>query len=153
MSRRAVRPTRPARVLAAVGLARLLARLSPARLRKVLDRLSRGTRPAAYAEASAAREAVTAASPRCGRPEACLPLSLATVLLCRSGGTWPIWCVGVRRLPPFGAHAWVEAQGRPVGEEHPPDYFRAFYTVPDRARQEAAGTDGTADAGARSRTP
>jgi hypothetical protein len=33
-------------------------------------------------------------------------------------------------MPPFGAHAWVEAEGRPVGEDYPPDYFRTFFTVP-----------------------
>ncbi len=38
-------------------------------------------------------------------------------------------CVGARRVPPFGAHAWVEADGRQVGEDYPPDYFRVFFTV------------------------
>ena len=56
--------------------------------------------------------------------------SLATVLLCRWRGAWPTWCVGVRRLPPFGAHAWVEAEGVAVGEDYPPDYFRTLFTVP-----------------------
>ena len=28
--------------------------------------------------------------------------------------------------------AWVEAEGRMVGEEYPPDYFRIFFTVPQR---------------------
>ena len=39
--------------------------------------------------------------------------------------------VGVaRRLPPFAAHAWVEADGVMVGEDYPPDYFRILLTVP-----------------------
>jgi hypothetical protein len=33
-------------------------------------------------------------------------------------------------LPPFAAHAWVEAGGVPVGEEFPADYFCRFYAVP-----------------------
>jgi hypothetical protein len=32
-------------------------------------------------------------------------------LLCRLRGQWPTWCVGAWRIPPFGAHAWVEADG------------------------------------------
>ncbi|WP_137990452.1 lasso peptide biosynthesis B2 protein [Streptomyces vilmorinianum] len=123
-------PWRRAQVHGVVALARLLARRPPGRIRAVLVRVSRGARPAGYADARAAREAVTAVSPACGRPEACLPLSLATVLLCRLGGAWPTWCVGVRTLPPFGAHAWVEAEGRAVGEPHPPGYFQTFFTVP-----------------------
>ncbi|MGW4162864.1 lasso peptide biosynthesis B2 protein [Streptomyces sp. NPDC004788] len=113
-----------------VGVARLLARRSPRRMRAVLGAVSRGARPARYEEARAARDAVTAVSMRCAAPEGCLPRSLATALLCRLHGRWPTWCVGVRRLPPFAAHAWVEAEGVPVGEDHPPDYFRTFFTVP-----------------------
>jgi hypothetical protein len=35
----------------------------------------------------------------------------------------------VRRLPPFGAHAWVEVDGVMVGEVYPPDYLRSLVTV------------------------
>ncbi|WKX74511.1 lasso peptide biosynthesis B2 protein [Streptomyces sp. XD-27] len=114
----------------AVGCARVLARRPPRRIRAVLARVSRDARPASYAEAKAARDAVTAVSLACTGPEGCLPRSLATALLCRVHGQWPTWCVGVRRIPPFGAHAWVEAEGLVVGEDHPPDYFRTFFTVP-----------------------
>ncbi|GGR86365.1 hypothetical protein GCM10010252_26300 [Streptomyces aureoverticillatus] len=122
----------PRRVLArlAVGCARALAHLPPRRLRAVLDRVRRGARAASHADATAARETVTAVSLACTGPEGCLPRSLATALLCRAHGQWPVWCVGARRLPPFGAHAWVEAEGVPVGEDHPADYFRPFFTVP-----------------------
>jgi hypothetical protein len=110
------------RVLArvAVGAARLLASQSPRRIRTVLEFLRRGTKPATLEQARAARDAVTA-----------VPRSLATILLCRLRGRWAAWCVGARRVPPFGAHAWVEVGGIPVGEdEYPPDYFRTFFTVP-----------------------
>ncbi|MGA5818169.1 lasso peptide biosynthesis B2 protein [Kitasatospora sp. NPDC094028] len=113
----------------AVGLARLLARKPPARIRVVLTRLSKGARPATYAEAEAARDAVLAVSLRCAAFEGCLPRSLATILICRARGTWPTWVVGVRARPPFGAHAWVEAEGRMVDEGVDPAYFRSLFTV------------------------
>ncbi|MFE6195304.1 lasso peptide biosynthesis B2 protein [Streptomyces sp. NPDC057838] len=114
----------------AVGAARLLARRRPRQIRTVLELLRRGARPATVAQTRAARDAVVAVSLACGGREGCLPRSLATILLCRLHGQWPTWCVGARRLPPFGAHAWVEAEGVAVGEHHPPDYFRPLFTVP-----------------------
>lgn len=113
----------------AVGLARLLARRPPARIRAVLERLRRGARPATHAQASAAHHAVLAVSLRCAGPEACLPRSLAVALLCRSRGVWATWCVGVSRRPPFMAHAWVEAEGRMVAENVGPDYFTRLVVV------------------------
>lgn len=127
---RAVPLRRRAEVRLVVGLARLLARRPPRRIRAVLRRVSRGARPARYDEALAARETVVTVSLACAAPEGCLPRSLATAMLCRLHGRWPVWCVGVRRVAPFAAHAWVEAGGVPVGEDAPPDYFRAFFTVP-----------------------
>lgn len=114
---------------ALVGAARLLSTQPPRRIRKVLSWLRRGARQASFDETKAARDTVVAVSLACAGPEGCLPRSLATVLLCRLRGQWPAWCVGARRIPPFGAHAWVEAEGVPVGEEYPPDYFRKFFTV------------------------
>lgn len=114
----------------AVGAARLLARQSPRRIRKVLTWLRRGAQPATFAQAKAARDAVAAVSLACAGREGCLPRSLATILLCRLRGQWPTWCVGARKLAPFGAHAWVEADGIPVGEDYPPGYFRTLFTVP-----------------------
>lgn len=119
-------------VLLAVGAARLLATRPPRRIRRVLGWLQRGTRPATYDEAKSARDAVMAVSLTCAGRDGCLPRSLATALHCRLRGRWPTWCVGVRRIPPFGAHAWVEAGGLPVGEHYPPDYFRTFFTVPEQ---------------------
>jgi hypothetical protein len=115
---------------AVVGAARLLATRPPGQVRSVLAVLRRGARPATYAEAKAARDTVVAVSLTCAAREGCLPRSLATVLLCRLRGSWPAWCVGARRLPPFAAHAWVEADGAMVDEDYPPDYFRALFRVP-----------------------
>jgi hypothetical protein len=113
-----------------VGAARLLATRSPRRIRAVLGWLRRGARPATFEQAKAARDTVVAVSLHCAAREGCVARSLATVLLCRLGGQWPTWCVGARRLPPFAAHAWVEADGIMVGEDYPPDYFRVLFTVP-----------------------
>ena len=114
----------------AVGAARLLATRSPRRIRAVLGRLRQGARPATLEQAKAAQDAVVAVSLHCAAREGCLARSLATVLLCRLRGQWPTWCVVARRLPPFAAHAWVEADGIMVGEDYPPDYFRILFSVP-----------------------
>jgi hypothetical protein len=113
-----------------VGVARLLATQPPRRTRKVLSRLRRGAAPATFEQVKAARDTVVAVSLHCAARQGCVARSLATVLLCRLQGQWPTWCVGARRVPPFGAHAWVEAEGRPVGEDYPADYFRTLLTVP-----------------------
>jgi Transglutaminase-like superfamily len=121
----------PRRLLAwaVIAVARLLATRSPARIRTVLTLVRRGARPATYEEAKAARDTIVAVSLTCAAREGCLPRSLATVLLCRLQGRWPAWSVGVRRLPPFAAHAWVEAEGAMVDEDYPPDYFRPLFQV------------------------
>jgi transglutaminase superfamily protein len=126
---RSVPLTRRVLAYAVVGVARLLATRSPARIRSVLRLIRRGARPATPAEAKAARDTVVAVSLTCAAREGCLPRSLATVLLCRLQGRWPTWTVGVRRLPPFAAHAWVEADGVMVDEDYPPDYFRPLFRV------------------------
>ncbi|WP_030851748.1 lasso peptide biosynthesis B2 protein [Streptomyces sp. NRRL F-4474] len=112
-----------------IGCAHLLATLPPRRIRAVLALLRRGARPATLAEAEAARETVLAVSLAAGGRKGCLPRSLATVLLCRCRGQWPTWCVGVRTRLPFAAHAWVEAEGEPVGEGTPAGYFQRFFAV------------------------
>ncbi|MFD1148852.1 lasso peptide biosynthesis B2 protein [Saccharothrix hoggarensis] len=109
------------------AVARGVARLPPQRIRSLLTVLSAGARPAGHAEALAARDAVTAVSLRCAGP-GCLPRSIATALLCRVKGSWPTWRVGVRTAP-FSAHAWVEAEGRPVGEPPGTELLHVLMTV------------------------
>ncbi|KAB7842811.1 lasso peptide biosynthesis B2 protein [Streptomyces mobaraensis] len=113
----------------ALAVAFPLSLLPPHRLRAVLAVLRRGAVPASYERAGAARRAVCAVSLYCAGPRGCLPRSLGTALLCRFGGCWPTWCTGVRKVPPFSAHAWVEAEGRPVDEGVPDDYFGRLLTV------------------------
>ncbi|RKT54599.1 lasso peptide biosynthesis PqqD family chaperone [Saccharothrix australiensis] len=113
--------------LAAVAVAAPLTRLPPKVLRAVLALASRGARAATAAQASAAREAVVASSLRCA-VNGCLQRSIATALLCRARGTWPTWRLGARTTP-FGAHAWVEAEGRMIDEPLPDGYYVPLITV------------------------
>jgi hypothetical protein len=111
-------------------VARPLTLLPPRSIRAVLAQVRHGAAPARYEQAKSAREAVVAVSLACLGPRGCLPRSLATALLCRMSGAWPTWCVGVRTNPPFGAHAWVEAEGHAVEEGVPPGYLAHLLTVP-----------------------
>ncbi|MEV5326371.1 lasso peptide biosynthesis B2 protein [Nonomuraea sp. NPDC052634] len=138
----AVLPEAPARlspltrlqIAAVVPVARLIHRRPPAELRRRLARLARGARPARYDEAKRARDEILTASPRCRGDRACLIRSLSVVLLCRLRGVWPAWCVGVLAVPPFAAHAWVEAEGRIVDEPLAHTDYRAFFKVAVEAR-------------------
>ncbi|MFF0339801.1 lasso peptide biosynthesis B2 protein [Kribbella sp. NPDC004875] len=112
-----------------VPLAKLLAARPPAQLRRLMGVLAKGTRPADAQLTTRARAAVVAVSLTCAGPQGCLPRSIATALYCRLRGRWPTWYVGVRRYPPFGAHAWVEAEGHPIGEPHPPSYHATLFSV------------------------
>ncbi|MEU7472676.1 lasso peptide biosynthesis B2 protein [Streptomyces sp. NPDC044984] len=112
----------------------LLTLLPPRRIRAVLCVLRRGAAPATAAQAQNARDALCAVSLRCTGPKGCLPRSLGAVLLCRLRGTWPTWCAGVRVVPPFTAHAWIEAEGLPVGEGVPEGYFARLVSVEPRPR-------------------
>ncbi|MFE0451837.1 lasso peptide biosynthesis B2 protein [Streptomyces sp. NPDC058914] len=110
-----------------------LALLPPRRIRAVLRVLRRGATPATAEHARGARDAMCAVSLRCAGPKGCLPRSLGAALLCRLGGAWPTWCAGVRVVPPFTAHAWIEAEDHPVGEGVPDGYFARLVAVPPPA--------------------
>jgi hypothetical protein len=116
----------------AVAVARSLRNKPPKKIQRALRLLSKGARPARYAEAARAREVVVGTSLLCTGPEGCLPRSIATVVLCRLQGTFPTWCAGVRVTPPFGAHAWIAAEGRDVDEPYPPGYHRVLLKVEPR---------------------
>ncbi|MGC9500003.1 lasso peptide biosynthesis B2 protein [Streptomyces sp. WG7] len=122
-------PWQRVRTRAVVLVALVLARLSPRRLRSVLRRAAAGARPAGYTEAESHYHAVAAASPHCAGWQGCLPRSIAVCLLCRTEGTWPAWCTGVRVTLPFTAHAWLEADGRIVAEPGTPGAYRALMRV------------------------
>ncbi|WP_158896181.1 lasso peptide biosynthesis B2 protein, partial [Amycolatopsis anabasis] len=107
-------PHRRMPALLAVAAARALARLTPARLRTVLELVRRGAHPATHQQAQTARDAVVSVSLRCAGQH-CLQRSLAAALHCRLHGTWPTWCTGVRTHP-FTAHAWIQTDDQPIGE-------------------------------------
>ncbi|GAA1300589.1 lasso peptide biosynthesis B2 protein [Saccharothrix xinjiangensis] len=113
--------------LLAVGAARLLTRLPPVRLRRILEFARRGARPATAEQALAARAAVVSVSLRCAG-QGCLQRSLAATLYCRARGTWPTWCTGVRTHP-FTAHAWIQVNGQPIGELHPADHYNTLLAI------------------------
>ncbi|WP_445548594.1 lasso peptide biosynthesis B2 protein [Frankia sp. CiP1_Cm_nod2] len=126
--------------MAAVATARLLATQPPGRIRSVLTWLRRGATPAGYQQALAARDAVTAVSMVCRGARGCVPRSVATALVCRASGVWPTWYVGVRRVGPFAAHAWVEADGVMVGEHELAGYFRPLIAVPPEGATVSGAT-------------
>lgn len=119
----------PARI--AVLLARGIAKLTPERQFALLRTVRRGARPSRVAEAHRARNAVLHVSVMCTGPW-CLQRSIATALLCRVTGVWPVWVVGVR-TEPFTAHAWVEVDGVPVDEDTEQlTAFRRLVVIPPR---------------------
>ncbi|SHF62227.1 lasso peptide biosynthesis B2 protein [Streptoalloteichus hindustanus] len=119
-----------ARVVVAVAVA--MAHLPPRRIRQILSVARIGAVPASYEQARAARSAAIAVSVTCAG-KGCLPRSIATALLCRLRGCWPTWRVGARTSP-FGAHAWVEAEGRAVDEGENVLAFRPVMTIEPRHR-------------------
>ncbi|MEU2764878.1 MULTISPECIES: lasso peptide biosynthesis B2 protein [unclassified Streptomyces] len=131
------------RLRAAIAAALVLARLKPGRLRRMLARCSRGARPASYAETLEVLEAVVATSRRCASRYGCLPRSVAVALACRMSGVWPDWCAGVWATPPFSPHAWVQAEGRTVGEQAEAADLRPLMvvTVGEGVRGEHGGGD------------
>lgn len=90
--------------------------LRPRRIEWSLKQLRRGSRPASFEDAERWRRRVVEVSPDAAGRYGCLVRSVATALLSRRYGAWTTWCVGVRTELPFAAHAWVEADGRLVGE-------------------------------------
>ncbi|WP_071936562.1 lasso peptide biosynthesis B2 protein [Rhodococcus sp. 2G] len=113
----------------------LLAHIAPVHLHRFLSIARTRAKPATVEEASQAWTDVITANIACDGPQACLTRSLATVVLCRFRGVWPTWVVGVRRSPPFGAHAWIEVEGMPVGESYPAGYHVPLVSVPPLGRR------------------
>mgnify|MGYP001229799740 CR=1 FL=1 len=114
----------------------LLAALPPAALRRVLTAVVAGAAPAAADDVLRWRTEVNSVSRRCAG-QGCLQRSVAVVLLARLHGRAPTWRTGFRP-DPFVAHAWVEADGVPVGEPPAVAHFRTVLAVAPRA---ARGTD------------
>ena len=65
--------------------------------------------------ASRYRNAVCVVSRHCRSQRGCLLRSLAVVVACRISHHSVIWCTGFV-VQPFCSHAWVEVNGKPIGE-------------------------------------
>ncbi|MFE5475027.1 lasso peptide biosynthesis B2 protein [Nocardia sp. NPDC056541] len=129
-------PTRQRVVaLAAIPIAAAITRLSAEHLRRCLEQLRRGARPATYQEALACRDAVVSVSLRCASREGCLLRSVSAAVACRLQGRWPTWSVGVQTRSPFGAHAWIEVDGHMVNELIPDDSMSRLFSVPPIERR------------------
>ncbi|MEK8172034.1 lasso peptide biosynthesis B2 protein [Streptomyces sp. M19] len=97
-----------------------------------------GAVPATAAQALRARRAVVAVSRRCASHGSHLQRSIAVALLCRAWGSWPTWCTGC--APTLHPHAWIEAEGRLIGEPHPPGHYRPLFTVPGPSHRARRGS-------------
>lgn len=128
-------------VFAAVVCARALHRKPPQTLRRLTGKIARGARPASYAEAKRVRDEILTNSALCRGNKACLTRSIAVALLCRQRGYWPTWAVGVVTIPPFAAHAWVEADDEIVDEPLASEDFRAFFKVAAQTRRGIRSAD------------
>lgn len=109
----------------------VVAALPPRAIRAVLAAVARGGRPARADEVLAWRTAANSVSRRCAGL-GCLQRSIAVMLLARLHGVAPTWKTGFRP-DPFVAHAWVEAEGKPVGEPPVVADFRIVLSVAPHA--------------------
>lgn len=120
-------PTQTVRARIAVLAATLISKTKPYQIEKIQTLLSRNARPATSLDVSKAIDSVVAISLVCAG-QGCLPRSIAVSILCRMNGTWPEWCIGVRREP-FMAHAWLEVDGVPIREPFPAGYLQRLTRV------------------------
>ena len=91
-----------------------LIKMKPSRLEWVMRHVAVLNGVADYAKVEYLRTAVNSVSARCAG-NGCLQRSVAVMLLARLYRISLIWRCGFRTKP-FIAHAWVESDGQPVGE-------------------------------------
>ena len=98
----------------AVGTAMVMCRLSPSAIRGILIKTVRTGKRPPTSYVIRYRRLVASVSTFCAG-EGCLPRSIAIALVARMYGYGVTWCTGVKDNP-FVAHAWVEIDGKPIGE-------------------------------------
>lgn len=123
--------------LIATSIALVISRFRPIWIKRILLVIRGNASEASYEQSDMARDAVIAVSTICAG-KGCLPRSIAAAILCRFRGVWPTWQVGVRTSP-FGAHAWIEAEGLKVGENDTIHALRPILTVAPTARKSQKG--------------
>lgn len=125
-------PVTTAKVHSLVFLARLVARMSPARIERTMTILAKNAKPATYGDIRQAQDSVLSISAICAG-DGCLHRSIAVAALCRLSGTFPEWKTGFQ-VDPFRAHAWVEAEGRAADHGMDPARWIELITVRAGAR-------------------
>ena len=92
-----------------------LIKLPPKKLSKVIEKLSKNTRKALPKEVESWRTSINSINVRCAG-NGCLQRSVAVMLRGIIARRTPD-CVSGFQVSPFIAHAWVEVDGIPIGEE------------------------------------
>ena len=92
-----------------------LIKLPPKKLSEVIEKLSKNTRKALPKEVESWRTSINSINVRCAG-NGCLQRSVAVMLRGIIARRTPDWVSGFQ-LSPFIAHAWVEVDGIPIGEE------------------------------------
>jgi ATP-binding cassette subfamily B protein len=125
----------------AVLLARRLERAKPSDVERTLQRWANRFPPAEERMVAVYRNAVCAASRRCRGQEGCLLRSLSVVVMGRMRRESVSWCTGIDDKP-FRAHAWVEVNGKPVGEPAEVETYAKTMEVPS-VRHDGTETTGS----------
>lgn len=92
-----------------------LIKLPPKKLSEVIEKLSKNTRKALPKEVESWRTSINSINVRCAG-NGCLQRSVAVMLRGIIARRTPEWVSGFQ-VSPFIAHAWVEVDGIPIGEE------------------------------------
>lgn len=109
--------------------------LSPSSMEKILLRLMRKHPKASEKQVKAARNAVCIVSNRCRSQEGCLRRSLAVALVVWLQRKSVSWCTGYAQEP-FRAHAWVEIDDYPIGEQTEVQMYSKVICVPHHSNDE-----------------
>lgn len=92
-----------------------LIKLPPKKLSEVIEKLIKNTRKALPKEVESWRTSINSINVRCAG-NGCLQRSVAVMLRGIIARRTPDWVSGFQ-VSPFIAHAWVEVDGIPIGEE------------------------------------
>ena len=92
-----------------------LIKLPPKKLSEIIEKLSKNTRKALPKEVESWRTSINSINVRCAG-NGCLQRSVAVMLRGIIARRTPDWVSGFQ-VSPFIAHAWVEVDGIPIGEE------------------------------------